>query len=197
MLNNEEFVELVREHQAGLRAFIRSLGIDAMWVDDVAQEVLVIAYERRDQFDPEQPFRNWVWGIARNCVMNDRRKSARRSRILHENVTDILMSTSSAAEEREALNDAEHNRMVALQECLKQIPSRSRELVRQRYEKNMKASDLASEFRMNAAAVRKSLERIRNGIRKCMEERLTANTGQMAMQPAPVLSPVKIPINSK
>lgn len=178
MLSNEQFVEQVREHQAGLRAFIRSLGIDGMWVDDVAQEVLVIAYERRDQYDETLPFRNWVWGIARNCVLNDRRKSARRSRILHDNITDILMSTSSASDEEEGMTDEDRNRVRALKDCLDQIPGKSREMVRQRYEKNVKASDLAEGLGMKAAAVRKSLERIRAQIRKCMELRLAETTTQ-------------------
>jgi hypothetical protein len=34
----EAFTGLVREHQAGLRAFVRALGVEADWVDDVAQE---------------------------------------------------------------------------------------------------------------------------------------------------------------
>ncbi len=178
MLSNEHFVELVREHQSGLRAFIRSLGIDGMWVDDVAQEVLVIAYERRDQFDETLPFRNWIWGIARNCVLNDRRKSARRSRILNENVTDILMSTSGTLDEKEGLDDDDRSRLQALKECLEQIPEKSREMMRQRYEKNVKASDLAEVLEMNAAAVRKSLERIRASIRKCMELRLADTATQ-------------------
>tara|TARA_R110002096_G_scaffold159011_4_gene324608 strand:+ start:14434 stop:14979 length:546 start_codon:yes stop_codon:yes gene_type:complete len=178
MLSNEQFVEQVREHQAGLRAFIRSLGIDGMWVDDVAQEALVIAYERRDQYDETLPFRNWVWGIARNCVLNDRRKSARRSRILHDNVTDILMSTSSASDEEEGMTDEDRSRVRALKECLDQIPGKSREMVRQRYEKNVRASDLAEVLGMKAAAVRKSLERIRAQIRKCMELRLAETTTQ-------------------
>ena len=172
MLNNEAFVELVRDHQSGLRAYIRSLGIDAMWVDDVAQEALVIAYERREAFDEDLPFRNWVWGIARNCVLNDRRKTARRSRILHENVTDILVSTSSASDDLIELSDSDLARIKALNECLGQMPEKSQEMVKQRYEKNVKAADLAERLDMSAAAVRKSLERIRTSIRKCMEARL-------------------------
>jgi hypothetical protein len=35
----------IREHQAGLRAFVRALGVEADWVDDVAQEVFLIAYQ--------------------------------------------------------------------------------------------------------------------------------------------------------
>ena len=46
-----EFSDLVREHQSGLRAFIRALGVETDWVDDIAQEVFVIAYRRREHFD--------------------------------------------------------------------------------------------------------------------------------------------------
>lgn len=175
MLTSEEFVDLVREHQAGLRAYVRSLGVDALWVDDVAQEALVIAYERRDKFNADLSFRNWVWGIARNCVLNDRRKSARRNRILNENLTDILISTSSAADEEIEHSDQDQARLAALKECLAQIPEKSREMLRQRYELNKKATDLAEALDMKSAAVRKSLERIRSAMRKCMETRITQN----------------------
>ena len=37
---DESFARLVAEHQFQLRGFVRSLGVDPEWVDDVAQEVL-------------------------------------------------------------------------------------------------------------------------------------------------------------
>lgn len=172
MLTSEQFVDEVKECQAGLRAFIRTLGVDPMWVDDVAQEALVIAYERREQFNEALPFRNWVWGIARNCVMNDRRKAARRSRILHENVADILTATAGLPGSELEMCDDEQARVAALRDCLAEMPERSRSLLQRRYEDNQRAVDLAESFDMNAAAVRKSLERIRHALRKCMEAKL-------------------------
>jgi len=130
------------------------------------------------------PFRNWVWGIARNCVLNDRRKAARRSRILNENVTDILLFTAGKDEEVIEASDMDKDRLAALQKCLNEIPAKSRELVMHRYEKNLKAQDLAEQFNMNAAAVRKSLERIRLAIRKCMELRIAENQ----LSPSPLAS---------
>jgi RNA polymerase sigma-70 factor (ECF subfamily) len=177
VLTNEQFVELVREHQSGLRAFIRSLGVDPMWVDDLAQEALVIAYERRRDYDENLSFRNWVWGIARHCVLNERRKTARRSRILHENLTDILLATSGDSTEAEGWTDDDRARVAALKSCLEEVPERSRELLRRRYELEMKASDLAEEFNMNPSAMRKALERIRTSIRHCMETRLSTAPG--------------------
>jgi RNA polymerase sigma-70 factor (ECF subfamily) len=173
VLSNEQFVDLVREHQSGLRAFIRSLGVDPMWVDDLAQEALVIAYERRADYDENLSFRNWVWGIAKHCVLNERRKLARRSRILQENITDILLATSGDSPEPEEWTDDDRFRAAALKICLEEMPERSRELLRRRYELEMKATDLAEEFNMNPPALRKALERIRTAIRHCMEGRLS------------------------
>lgn len=172
MLTAEQFVAEVKECQAGLRAFIRTLGVDPMWVDDVAQEVLVIAYERRDQFNEALSFRNWVWGIARNCVMNDRRKAARRSRILSENVADILTATAGLPGEEWEMTDDDQARVAALRDCLAEMPEKSRNLLQRRYQGNERAVDLAESFDMNAAAVRKSLERIRLALRKCMEAKI-------------------------
>ncbi|MEM0968003.1 MAG: sigma-70 family RNA polymerase sigma factor [Verrucomicrobiota bacterium] len=173
MLTPDQFVEEVKECQAALRAFVRSLGVDPMWVDDVAQEALVIAFERRDSFDETLSFRNWVWGIAKNCVLNDRRKTARRSRILHENVTDILTSTAGKIEVEEGKTDSEEELVEALKNCLDEMPEKSRMLLQRRYEENARAVDLASALDMNAATVRKNLERIRTSLRKCVELRVS------------------------
>src|SRR5262245_30961584 len=89
--NLESFSKLVREHQAGLRAFIRALGVEADWVDDLAQETFVVAFQKRQQFENGKDFGKWLRGIARNLVANERRKEARRARILHGPFTDTLL----------------------------------------------------------------------------------------------------------
>lgn len=92
---------LVREHQAGLRAFIRALGADEAWVDDLAQEVFIIAYKKQSQFRPEEDFGKWIRGIARRQVMGERTKTARRYRILHDGISDILLSLGNEQHEPE------------------------------------------------------------------------------------------------
>lgn len=34
--STENYIQFVRQHHAGLRAFVRSLGVLPMWVDDIA-----------------------------------------------------------------------------------------------------------------------------------------------------------------
>ena len=43
----ESFTELVKVHQSGLRAFIRSIGVSRDKVDDYAQEAFLIAYKKQ------------------------------------------------------------------------------------------------------------------------------------------------------
>jgi RNA polymerase sigma-70 factor (ECF subfamily) len=175
---SETYIQYVREHHVGLRAFVRSLGVAPMWVDDVAQEAFIIAYDRLDEFDETRDFGAWVRGIARNLVINERRKDARRKRILSDNLTDILVMSSSAPEfEKEELGDRGTAKLAALRECMKALPEKSRRLVKSRYEEDASAPDIAENLGMNAPAVRKALERIRVSLRKCMEEKLLSLKG--------------------
>ena len=171
--DRELFVEQVREHHAGLRGFVRSLGVDPLWVDDVAQEAFIVAYNRLDEFDRERDFGAWLRGIARNLVINERRKDARRKRILSDNLTDVLLSTSSVAdgEDRE-IGDRGLAKLNALKECIGILPEKSVQLLRARYEEEHSAQAIADEFSMKPPAVRKALERVRISLRECMEERM-------------------------
>jgi len=179
--DKELFIEQVREHHARLRGFVRALGVAPMWVDDVAQEAFIVAYNRLSEFDHERDFGPWLRGIARNLVINERRKDARRKRILSDNLTDVLLSTSSLPEEEdEEMGDRALEKMMTLRQCVKKLPEKSMALLRARYEDNLSAQDIAESMKMKSPAVRKALERVRIALRKCVEEHLQA-TNEQAM----------------
>jgi RNA polymerase sigma-70 factor, ECF subfamily len=165
----EAFSGLVKEHQAGLRAFVRALGVDDVWVDDIAQEAFLVAYRRRDDFDPEADFGKWLRGIARHLVANERRKTARRSRLLHHSLTDLLMEAAPA---EEAIGIRAPELLAAMQSCVAQLPPRSRELLHCRYAQGENAVRLAERLRLQADAVRQSLVRIRVAVKACIERKL-------------------------
>ena len=85
------FLERVQSEQAQLRSYIRALGVRAEAVDDLAQETLIIALKKLDEFDRGGDFGVWVRQIARRLIANERRKEARRSQILSDCVTDLLL----------------------------------------------------------------------------------------------------------
>jgi len=166
---SDRFDSLVRTHQAGLRAYIRSLGTLDVWVDDLAQEAFLVAYRRHRHFAAGADFGCWLRGIARNLVLNERRKSARRSRLLQESIVDVLCNESeplpSAVPTVEPV-------LHAMAECVAQLPSRSRELLQRRYAECNDAPALARTFCLSAAAVRQTLVRSRLAVRRCIEGKL-------------------------
>jgi RNA polymerase sigma-70 factor (ECF subfamily) len=167
--NLQSFEACVREHQAGLRAFIRSLGAQEIWVDDLAQEAFLIAYRRLNDFETGADFGAWIRGIARNLVANERRKEVRRSRLLHGSLVDVLMESATAGPRDEADLSAW---VTVMQECVGQLTARSRDLLRRRYAGGEKASGLARELGLSAASVRQKLRRIRLWVKECVENKL-------------------------
>ena len=165
----EAFSLLVREHQAGLRAFVRALGADEIWVDDIAQEAFVVAYRRQGDFRAGADFGKWLRGIARLLVANERRKSARHSRLLHAAVADAL-DVAEASDGYEAAHTAEL--LATMRGCVGELPPRQRELLERRYNRGENSGQLAAALRMSAEAVRQSLGRIRVVVKTCVERKL-------------------------
>ncbi len=89
--DHDWFIEQVRREQAGLRAFVRTLGMRAEAVDDVAQEAFVVAFEKLQTFERGTNFGAWVRTIARFLVSKELRREERRQRVLAEHVAEMLI----------------------------------------------------------------------------------------------------------
>jgi len=164
------FDGLVHEHQAGLRAFIRALGAADIWVDDLAQETFLTAYRRWDDFDPQADFGRWLRGIARNLVANERRKTARQSRLLPHALADLLLEHAPEDSGGQSFDEL----APALRQCVEQLPPCSRELLTRRYAESQNASVLAQVFQTTAEAIRQQLVRIRTVVKECIQRKMEA-----------------------
>lgn len=165
---DELFADLVKEHQVSLRVFVRSLGVESGWVDDLAQDTFVVAYREMDSYDPDRDFGKWLRGIARNLVRNELRKQGRHRRILHESLSQHLLGLAENEKDREV----DVTQLSALRDCVEQLPGKSRELVRSRYFEGWDATILADKFEMKAATVRQTLLRIRRQLYQCVNQRV-------------------------
>jgi RNA polymerase sigma-70 factor (ECF subfamily) len=164
---DELFTDLVKDHQASLRVFVRSLGVEPGWVDDLAQDTFVVAYREMDSYNPDRDFGKWLRGIARNLVRNELRKQGRHRRILHESLSQHLLNLAENKEDQ-----VDVTQLSALRDCVEQLPGRSRELVHSRYFEGWDATILADKFEMKAATVRQTLLRIRRQLYQCINQRV-------------------------
>jgi len=165
---DELFANLVKEHQVSLKVFVRSLGVEAGWVDDLAQDTFVVAYREMDSYDPDRDFGRWLRGIARNLVRNELRKQGRHRRILNESLSRHLLDLA----EKEKDQEVDITQLSVLRDCVEQLPGKSRQLVHSRYFEGWDATILADKFEMKSATVRQTLLRIRRQLYQCVNQRV-------------------------
>lgn len=163
----EIFESLVVEHHVRLRAFVRSLGVAPDWVDDLAQEAFLIAYRDWDSYDQSRDFGKWLRGIAAKLTRNEIRKNARRQRILHTDLAEILLKRYLHIEDR-----SEPLTVEAVRACVGELAPRSQQVVQGRYRDGYKAPQIAEQLELSPENVRQMLVRIRRHLKQCVELRL-------------------------
>lgn len=161
---HDRFTPLVAENQGWLRAYVRSLGIEAASVDDVAQDAFLVAYRRFAEYDPERPFAAWLKGIAKLIAANEHRRARSRGRLVEPSLAAVL----AVVDEEEPEDEAGLERHLA--DCLQRLPEHSRELLRLRYQDELDATALGERLGRDGNAVRQALFRVRELVRRCVED---------------------------
>ena len=167
---DEKFVQMFAEHERDLRAFVRSMGLDWSAVDDVIQMVSLVMLRKWHEFDVDSDFMLWARVITRFEVLKFHRKVARDRHVFSENVMELL---ARAAEEIDSSGRSEDYRN-ALQECIKTLPERSGRLIRAAYAEDRTIREVANDVGQSATAFYKTLNRIREKLRHCVQQRLDA-----------------------
>ncbi len=133
-LGEEDFIALIVRHEWRVRAFIQTLlPLDAD-VDDLMQEVSVVAWQKLRSFSyrgpaPDEQFVSWACTIAKFQVMNERKKRLSRRVVvpfddaLVEELASLQIQQSGYFEDRRA----------ALADCVMKLTPRDREVLRLRY----------------------------------------------------------------
>lgn len=164
------FEMLVRENEGPLMAFLRTMVRDPGVADDLFQETLITAWQKLDEYDESRPLAPWLRGIALNLARNAGRKRQRECLMFTGEIAASVESSIHAIEQAEG--DDWKEKLKALAFCLEQLPSRSRELIRLRYEAGAKAADIAQQQSTTAASVRKKLQRLREALMECVGKRI-------------------------
>jgi RNA polymerase sigma-70 factor (ECF subfamily) len=72
------FAELVRRHHAALEALFRRRGLDSHAAEDCVQETFLRLLGAADSYRPRAPFRAFLLRLARNALIDWRRRRAVR-----------------------------------------------------------------------------------------------------------------------
>ena len=163
----DRFRLLVREYGLLVRGFLATRLYHHEDVEDLAQDVFVIVFEKLNGYKPGRNFRSWLIGIARFELNNYLRKSRRRAnameRFREEMVEAIELELDT---EHESLQRENIERLL---DCISRLSDRARHIVRTGLE-GARAEDLCEELGMSANAIYQERFRAHAGLKKCMTQ---------------------------
>lgn len=165
---NKQLMLLMKQHQRRIFAYLYTLVPDRHDAEDLLQETSLVICEKFHEFEAGTDFVVWACQIAWWRVRAAQQKFARSKVVFDEKVFEAVAAT--AAE----LSGEVSERHVALEECLKKLPARDREMVLLRYEPGIGVEEAARRSGRSMDAAYKALNRIRTLLFDCVTHQLEA-----------------------
>jgi RNA polymerase sigma-70 factor (ECF subfamily) len=131
------------------------------------QRTNLILWQKRGGFEAGSNFRAWAFTIARLESLNQIRRQYRDQRVFSAQRID-----ETAADGLRPTGDAAAAAMIALQDCLKRLPDRDRELLLMRYGSDRTLGEYAKGLNRSPGTLKARLFKIRETLRKGIEEHL-------------------------
>jgi RNA polymerase sigma-70 factor (ECF subfamily) len=162
----EAFVSELTNHQTAMLAFIRALMPGSSGARDLLQEVNIILWQKRVQFEPGTSFKAWAFQVIRYHLMNHRRRLASRGWLVFDD--DLVERISPALEADPEELEGRHQ---ALHLCLSKLRPKDRALLQHRYASGAPLNDYAKAINRSAGTLKATLFNLRSALRKCIERR--------------------------
>lgn len=167
---NEEFLRLFMRHEPQLRAFIRACLPRTADVDEVTQEVSLVAWKKFSSLADPAQFPRWVCLIARFEIQKCRRKHARDRLVLDESTIELLAQEGAEEASRR------ERQLAALDGCIEKLPEERRQLVRAAYSFETTKKALAQQLGRSENALYQLLARVRQDLLRCVERTLASQS---------------------
>jgi RNA polymerase sigma-70 factor (ECF subfamily) len=160
------FVQLLSANERRTYAYILSLVPNWADAEDIAQRVRMRLWEQFDRYDADKDFGVWARHIAYYLVLDYRKRSARRACQFSPEFLDTI-----AARVEKSVVEID-SRRAALSECLGKLPEARKRVLQRYYSRRESGQQIARDMHCSFAALRKSIQRIRNTLSRCVEQAL-------------------------
>lgn len=147
-------------------AYVRALVAERNERDDVLQEVALAVFDSYARYDESRPFLPWALAIARRTVSDVLRRRARGPALLGDAAAEALAQAVTE------VTESERARLAHLDECLRALAGRAREVCELRYVHGWKPARIGAHLNLRANTAAKILQRVREELRDCVESRV-------------------------
>jgi RNA polymerase sigma-70 factor, ECF subfamily len=139
----EAFARLVERWDGPIRELCRRMLGDAHRGEDLKQEALARAFEKRKEYQPTGKFSTWLWRIALNLCYDELRRMNRRSESSLEIITEADMPAACIDSETPDQQMAEQEEGEMVRAALLRLPETYRAVVVLRHYEGLKLREIA------------------------------------------------------
>lgn len=136
-------------------------------IDELCSDVFYRLWQHREELDPEIGLRAYLSAMSRNAVKNRFRSMERKQPTFDGDISEMEIEGDYRVEEQAELNEV----MSCLNEGLKELSERDREVFMLYYFYGEKASEIAAQTGLTEGSVRSVLSRTRSKLKEYLTER--------------------------
>ena len=162
--HDEAFLQVLA-HRSMLKAYLLAIVHDPHLAEDTLSDATLAIVRSWEKFDRRLPFAPWARGIARRVALANLRKAQRPVVELDDDVMESLGAEFDALGDENAHEESRRR----LNQCLEQLPERSRELVRLRYFEAAPYEEIARRAGRSVTALYMAFSRIHVALAKCVK----------------------------
>jgi len=163
----QAFVSLLTQHQSRIYSYILSFVANFNDADDLMQESTQVMWERFGQFEEGSNFLAWGIRIAHFRILEYFRakKKNKKAHFSEQLIQEIEQDVSKRA-------DLSKELLFYLAYCLKKLLLRDKDMIRLKYQKNMKIKEIAEYFGKSVQSIYQNVARIHEQLLSCTQKQI-------------------------
>ncbi len=171
---------LYTRHHQKLLYFLQKGAKSSTLAEDLLHDTFIKVWENREKLDPEQPFKPYLYTIAQHQLFNLLKRARHEQTILAQMQQGALTEVNAT----ELQLDFKESSLL-LEEAIRQLPPRCREVFQKCYIEELSYKETATELRISESTVHNQMVKalrivreyitLRNGLALLMASVLTAS----------------------
>jgi len=161
----ESFLDQLMQNQTRIYAFILSMVRNYQDADDVMQNTVKTLWEKYEESQPINNFVSWGVQVAYYKVLDFRRKKTKSSLQYDDHLFETILSIAAKDAEKKY-----EDRFEKLNNCLKRLSPRAKELINLRYYQDLKPKQISTLLGLSIANVYKTMSRIHSMLLECVSD---------------------------
>lgn len=170
-MKQDQVIRTLVSERAKLLAYAWSVLRDRHAVEDVFQEVMLLAVQKCDDIVNDRALMAWARTAIRYRALHEIRDRKNVSQPFSDGMLDALDECWERHDETAASDMSD-----ALQSCVDQLSPYARQVIALRYREGRSGIEVAEALKRNVRTIYMALTRIHNSLRHCIRAKLAADS---------------------